>query len=324
MHYRIFDFDIQSDIPLPCDARLADPSLEPARWNLEIVLRSRSDWVFSSATLIASRPDICAYSVGDGVLISYSDGLKMYCRGDGGRIEVHLDGSNCWQEGWVAIRLINIGIAVCHLLRGAIPLHCGSVELEGRLFGVMAASGTGKSTLLWSLLDSDALFYGDDSLPIYLNQSEVLSAPSNSLHAKLPGYTLEKRGLLRECFQEVAPEIDHFWLPIDIGRRSFSRRTPSALFALSPFVLSKADSQTAPIFVQRYTGADAILPLLANTQGLWVVNGLLDSKALMKRYLQLAQQVPIFTLHYAREFSVLPRVRDALANIVSKTSTSVL
>lgn len=49
-------------------------------------------------------------------------------------------------------------------LRGREPLHAGGVVIDGRVIGIAAKSGTGKSTTLWHLLAAGAGFFSDDVL----------------------------------------------------------------------------------------------------------------------------------------------------------------
>lgn len=318
MRYRIFDFDIESEVVLPCSASLAShSSVEPARWPLEIVFRARPDWSLGRAMPIGRTFWSSAYDVGDGVLLSAHSEVALYFRGDGGRVEVHYNRDCPQQCGLVGIKLINVGMGILHLLRGALPLHGASVELDGHLFGVMAPSGTGKSTLLWRLLDGGALFSGDDLLPVCFDEKKVVASPSISLHGKLSGAALQKRGLPASDFQEIVPGGDEFWIPMPAEKRTFTKRPPRALFILSPHVASKSASEE-PIFIRRVAGGDAVSLLLANTQGLWAVSAFLNSKTLMENALRLGREVPIFTLHYARDYAVLPRVRETLSHIVSK------
>jgi len=319
MRYRIFDFDIESEITLPCDVRLCShPSLEAATAHLEVVFRPRPDWIFQRVVPIGRRVWGCAYDTGDGVMVCLQTGVLMHFRRDGKRVEVHFDQQCPVQTAHVGTWLVNIGISICLLLRGDIPFHGASVEWNDRLFCVMAEARTGKTTLLWRLLDAGALFYGDDLLPIHIGEEGLLASPSISLSSQLSSEALIKRGFAPADFEETIPGADRFWVPIDAPQRTFKKRSPAALFILSPFAAPDGGLQSAPIFVRRHVGADAVSLLLANTHGLWATCEVLDSKALMSQYLRLAREVPIFTLHYARDFSVLPRVREALSHIISK------
>jgi len=319
MRYRIFDFDIESEVVLPCDARLCShPSLEAATAHLEVVFRPRPDWVFQRVVPIGRRVWGCAYDTGDGVMVCLQTGVLMHFRRDGKRVEVHFDQRCPVQAAHVGVWLVNIGMSICQLLGGDIPLHGASVEWNDRLFCVMAEARTGKTTLLWRLLDAGALFYGDDLLPVHLGEEGLLASPSISLNSQLSGEALIKRGLAPADFEETIPDADRFWVPIEASRRALKKRSPAALFVLSPFVAPKVEPKNAPLFVRRHSGADAVSLLLANTHGLWATCEVLDSKALMSQYVRLAREVPVLTLHYARDFSVLPRACEALSHIISK------
>ncbi|PQV62510.1 hypothetical protein B1R32_13123 [Abditibacterium utsteinense] len=323
MRYRIFDFDIQSEIALPCEiSQDTKPIGEPARWALEITFHATPEWVFDRATPIGRRFWGCAYDVGDGILISTQSGVLLHFCADGSRIKASFDRQNPFQSAQVGAWIVNLGMAICHSLRGGISLHGASVEWHGHLFALMASSGTGKSTLLWRLLDGGALFCADDMLPVYADKA-VTAVPCHSLHGKLSGAALQSRGLSPACFQEIVPGADEFWVPIPASRRTLDLRRPSALFILSPFVAADAEPTTAPIFARRHSGADAVSFLMANTHALWATCELLDSKSLIQKYLQLANQVPIFSLHYARDFAVLAHVREALGEILTGSNAAI-
>ena len=318
MRTQIFGFEVESDFDLPCANVSAHPCSHVDRlWNLEVEFRPRPDWDFSHATPLGRRGWGCAYDVGDGIFIGTKSGVSFLFRRDGERVEISFDPCDSTQVAQAGVWMANMGMAICHLLRGAIPLHGASVQWNGRLFGLMADSGTGKSTLLWRLLDAGALFCADDLLPIHWQGETALATPSMTLHGKLSGDALNSRGLAAPDFVEIVPGADEFWMPIEAARRTVQSQKPSALFILSPYHSQATDPAKEPLFLRHHIGGEAISLLLANTHGLWATCGLLDARTLMGRFLQIAQEIPVFTLHYPRDITVLPALRQMLCEVVS-------
>jgi hypothetical protein len=319
MHrYRIFNFDIESDIRLPCDHLTSSHPFVPHP-DFSIKVRyGMGKTEFKHAHYIGRRDWGTAYNVGNGVFLSTFFGGTMHFSPEEGAIYITFDPKNDCQERMMSSWFVNFGLGVYSLLQGQIPLHGASVEVEGQTICLMAESGTGKSTLLWRLLESGALIGSDDQLPIRFEKGRVLATPALSLHGKLSGDALTRRGQTAESFLEIAPNVGEYWVPVEAEQRAFQVRTPAALVVLRPHVASQGLPDG--ILVRQHTGATAFSLMMANTHSLWAVGGVINATALAAQYLEVSRQVPVFTLHYKRTMGVLPYLVQCVHEIADQAA----
>lgn len=97
--------------------------------------------------------------------------------------------------------LVSQVIPLLATLHGVEVLHAGAVLLRDRLYGLTAASGTGKSSTIAGLLARGAEFFADDILGLELRDGAVLAHPGPGVinldpeqHASLPPAQRESLG----------------------------------------------------------------------------------------------------------------------------------
>lgn len=93
---------------------------------------------------------------------------------DGRRAWSHLPATEPWlTRKFVAAQLLPL-LAV---LAGIEVLHAAAVQLDGRVIGLVAASGTGKTSTAARLIGAGAGFVADDGLGLELDGDQVLAHP---------------------------------------------------------------------------------------------------------------------------------------------------
>lgn len=309
--YRINQFSIQSDLLLPSDpyGSLIGNSLEGEPLQIRRTTEDLTE--FDQAYYLARMygGQLRSYDVGDGVLICAGDYMKMHINGAGDCMTFAVADEHVDIAGLFAI---GIGISICTLLRGELPLHAACAEFDGHRFGVMAPSGTGKSTTLWALLKAGAMFANDDSIPIKLEGGDALAAPSLSLPAKAGREILERDGLDTRRYAQVIADEEKYWVPVLPHTRVFDRKPLSALFILNPNDTTAIQTDNDHVQVERQKGIQAMPMLMENLHGIWAVAGLLDVRRTLMLCTSLLKVVPVYTIRYPKRFDILPDMVQAM------------
>lgn len=308
-NFRINQFCVESDFALPCDARLAPHGGEPL-W----VRRVARQPVVPPASIEPSSG--VRFSRGaNSVLIGVENRILLEVDEQGREIQVQASDEHL-QEA--ALYVVGAAMALCTALRGDIPLHASSVEMEGRRFGFLAPCGTGKSTTLWEFLEAGALFANDDLIPVRLCGQSVTATSCISLFPKVGLDLMERCPRGWEDCKEVLQGRNKFWFPIASERRAQESGALTALFALQPFEPEEgARLTTDAVRIQRQRGVQAISLLAGNSMTGTILPSILGARHLMLSFARIAEAVPVYTVRYAKRFEALPCVVDAVRQVVT-------
>ncbi len=185
--------------------------------------------------------------------------------------------------------------------RGAMVLHATCVAKNGRGFGFLGSTGTGKSTLALSFVRDGAQLVADDCL--------VLRARGDHLDA-LPSYS---SGRLRTD-SLIALDFENQSLPASPGKRRIPAMAYSGAVEMAAlFVLERTDDdaaqeRNAPI-VTRLLGVNALWALAVHSFASSGVESTTAIAALM--LLQpVVDRIAVFALMYRSGFDELQNVRD--------------
>lgn len=303
MRYLVNEVTVSSDVALPC----ATNRVEPRDGRPEVRIRCRTGrWTdVSNASWIGSRYWARCYDVGDGILLCTSNGFELHVASDGLELTINLtSGDNLSVEiarSAAVACTVNLGLSISSIFRGFLPLHAASVQVDGRYVAIMAPSGTGKSTLLWSLLNREALFACDD-VTVVRASAQPLAYPSVSLHAKLGSEAMMAQGLATEEFAEIIAGNEEYWIPIPDAARVAEPSQLAAIFVLMP---SNHHAALGEIEVREVRGGAAISVLSNNMQGLWASTPYINAREYAESCWALAERAPIYLLGYHRCHQVL-------------------
>lgn len=328
-HYLINRFSTESDIPLPCDSCSGLEHGFSTAHKLAVQYAPENLVEFPRFHLVAHQDAgrLRAYDVGVGSVVIVADRVTMFVglRGD----TIVLDYEACAFDDLVdlnqAVRndfnvalasacVCNLGMSLCSVFRGDIPLHAAGVEVDGKLIGIMGPSGMGKTTMLWSLMDQGARFVCDDVLTVHLEGDTAVGTASGSLSAKLSLEALAGRNMDWREYREVLPGRGEFWVPIPPERRLHGIRQLAALFVLRP---SSGPPSADAVTFRRIVGGLATSVLMEHTQGLWASYPLADAGRLFAQYVALLKTVPVFSIEYVRHLRLLPAVAGTITRFIA-------
>jgi hypothetical protein len=271
---------------------------------------------FDEVRLVGRRhggTTLVAYDVGSGVLLSLAGLVKLLVNRDGTEIEAEVSPHDPTAVPLAAGCTVNLGMSVCTLLQGGVPLHGCSVQLNGALICVSALSGTGKSTLLWSLVDRGARFAADDVLTVRAEGGRVIGWPSVSLHAKLSAAALERRGMDTAGYDEVVPGSGEYWLPVAPEDRCLEPLPLGAVVCLAPY----PPGCPGPTVCNRLAGGAAVMQLMEHVQGLWAVYSMLDARRFLEHLTAIAAATPVYQIRYVRRFEALPQLAEIIGRVAA-------
>ena len=285
-------FLVDCPLPLPSDSCCRSDSIDPAKDELKLSIHDLKD-LSCQLALVRKRE---YFDLGDSVLIC-KKGCAMQLDLSGRHLKIYLPDAEHWPR--FVKTFLNVGLAAVTYFRGELPLHAGAVSLDGQFFGVLAASGTGKSTLIWSLVQSGALFGNDDLVTVRVGDDSPIAMPSVSLFPKLCAPSLVERADDTPTV-ELYPGSGEFWMQIKPNQRLTEAQKLRCLFALEP------DDSASQIKTRRWSKEEAAVQLPKHLHGNRFGQSFVGPKALQNRLMKLAEETPIYSLHYPKKFDQIP------------------
>ncbi|WP_223428969.1 hypothetical protein [Tateyamaria pelophila] len=178
---------------------------------------------------------------------------------------------------------------------GHFVLHCGMVGCSEKALGFMGPSGFGKSTMTASLHHRGLTLMSDDAA--------LLREGSQTYHAErlYPSLRLFPDSI-DQMFQDIKstrPVADY----TDKRHVAFTPGPTSAPLAALFCLADPADE----IRVSRLTYTEACMALIANSFALNPA----DPPEAKRRFIkatEVASRIPVYNLHYPRDFDALPKV----------------
>lgn len=320
----ISQFRIDTNINLPCNFNIPQPYndyKEVLTINFKKDLTNGLNQVHWEGR--KSNDLIRSYNTGNALLVCALDSINILIANDASIINVEYDEDNNMESSQASAIVSNLGISICSLLKGYLPIHSCSISFSGKQCAIMAPSGTGKSTLLWSLIENGAVLFNDDVTVLSVNDRKIIAYPSLSLHSRLNLSKVDRYNILINRYNSfdkllpIYPGSDHYWIPIHYKDRITSPASLGALFVLRP---SKNPPYEHYAEVKRIYGGEIISTLMSNTQGLWALRSILKPENIFKQYISIARTIPVFELHYNRSFTILPKLIELVEDCLLQRS----
>lgn len=311
-YYPIYQFLVASELPLPA-APLEDSPFPKTDAPLS-VRRLAAPLAFpSDAAPLASifEGQLRSFSTEDGVVICVEQYLQIHVDRSGNRVSVYA-APGAEQEA--ALYVVSMGITLCAARRGILCIHGAGVEFEGRRIGILAPSGTGKSSTAWAFMRAGALFANDDVLLIRQEGHAAHTLPSVSLYPKVNADLLAWADLAAHPCPAVLAGSQKYWFPLPLHQRVTQPAPLTHLFVLRPRPATDPDDA---VVVERQHGMSAVAELMGHSQAAGLAAQLSGRRAdLLPRFGNLLRSVPLSTLSYPKRFDRLPALVDAVRNTV--------
>lgn len=208
------------------------------------------------------------------------------------------------------IAAIGCALSVCFIYKGLMPLHSAVVQTNDKLIGLMAPSGTGKSSLMWSFLEKGAFFVTDDVLPIQLNDDSCIGHSSMCLNSKLHKETILALDLPYDENDKISNFEEKYWIQIPPKKRLNNKLKVDFLFVLQPY---PPDSEEKKVRISPLTKIEKINAIVANIHFVYGVP-LDDRKKIIRKFSELFDTVDMFKIEYIKSYEAL----DEITNIVNE------
>jgi len=307
-------FAVESALPFPSDPSCRSEAVSETRDRLKISVLDFASLPCQLATVQKKE----FYDLGDSALI-WVNGFGMQLDLEARSMGIYLPPEgDYWPRA--TITMLNVGLSAASYFRGELPLHAGAVSLDGHFVGVLAASGTGKSTLVWSLIQHGALFGNDDLLNVALDGETPMAMPSVSLYPKLCAPSLEACAD-ETPYVETYPDSGEFWMHIRPDQRLTEPQPLRALFALEP------DDAATQISARRWgearnsvlpsTDLETVFHLRSHLHGPQFGRTFVGAQKLEARLRQLAKQTPVYSLRYPKRFDKIPLLIETMRSLVA-------
>ena len=169
-------------------------------------------------------------------------------------------------------------------------LHCGSVEINGKLVVFPESSKAGKSTLTTAFAAAGYRVFGDDVLGLTEAGEGVAMGVAPRLRMPLPDSFSTEFVDYAECHAGPEDECYRFVIPAEGGLARYDDRSP-----IGAIVLLERGSQIVAPEVVRLAPGEGLLQLLCQN----FADSNIPNAALFERLLPLIQRIPCLLLRYS-------------------------
>jgi hypothetical protein len=310
--YRINQFQVESDIELPCEAQQARSELQEKIQPLRIHFRpsSLNEFARISPTTRAEDGMFRCFDTGNGLLFCAERHFKMHIAETGHDIIVDTD-AQFFEHA--KLYVLGVGLPVCTYFLGGLALHAACVDIAGNRIGIMAPSGVGKSTTMWALINQGAVFVADDLIPTELVDGYAMATPSMSLYAKLTPEAIEYFALDRLRTGSSLSAEGKRTISVPAEYRSNRSAPLKALFYLDP--IRNDYSREDAVVIQRIKGGRAVSLVLHNLAAIAAITPQIDRHRLLKQIMDLLALLPLYSLSYPKRFDILPSLGQAISSV---------
>lgn len=315
--YRFTDELLASAWPLPELPSVQPlPSAKPA-----ITIRSLAappaaivgnDWIYhwpdESGAMSLGR-----YGEGNGFLLRFPDLADFIISKDG-----------CTLEAWPGpemspetLRHLVLDQVLPRVLahQGRLVVHSGAVRVGQEAIAFIGDTGRGKSTLTASFHAAGYSLLSDDGLELVQEEN---TTRVRSTYPSLRLWPETVAGLFARA-PDLAP-MAHYSSKRRIILKNVGSSAPlplASIYVLAP----DAQDDVADISLTRLSPREACMTIISNSFQLDVTDRH-RATSLLTVASNIAQQLPVFSLAYPRNFAVLPEVRQAILNQHCHASTN--
>ena len=306
---KFFDFCISSEFPLPA---LPECSGEAAEWHIEAPRDALDEkgfkWVHSWTGQDGRELMKTARNGPDYLLECL--GLARYRIDFGSRRITPQPLAGCEQSSLVHLLLDQVlPRAVCH--RGRMVMHASAVRMkDGRIVAFSGPSGRGKSTLALALSQAGHEVITDDCLLLEDTGGQVRAIPAYPSMRLWPD-SLEALAGQKPLQGARVSAMAHYTHKQQLTFAQRARGDQNDENVLSALYLLAAPEGSDSVHIVPVSGSAAIMTMIEALFALDVRDrAVIESN--FRRAAGMAGAVPLFSLSYPRDFSLLPAIIEKL------------
>jgi len=196
------------------------------------------------------------------------------------------------REGGTEMRLCNyllgFGLAMLHLQRGEMAIHCSALVKNEKAILVAGASGSGKSTTTAELLERGFSLMADDVAVVKVEDDKVICYPAFP-YQKLCRDVVEYGGYDMDKLIYINEQKDKFLVPYE-GEFSLEGKELHGIFILG---MLRPDAE---LYMEEITGINKLRACANNLFLSRFMNGEQYSSFIGSRCLEIASKVKMFLI----------------------------
>ena len=216
-----------------------------------------------------------------------------------------------WLHHFVELRLWGSSCAWWLLRRGRLPMHGGAMRLDDGATLFMAVAGTGKSTLMASLINQGYPLLSDDLTPLWIDDRGVATIASGYPQMRMWPETVRQFVGDPADFAQVYPWQEKRLIRIGAPWGRFQQ----GQFPLKKIVLlGRREGHEGPITVEMLAGHEAFMTLMV---GMFqaAVRPTRELPTIWEQLSPIVDTIPLFRLSYPSGWEQLPAVHAQLRQL---------
>ena len=301
-YYKAFEVVITSDINIPF--LTAYDYLECNGSVMNILRLEQFDDEFKYVVFLGMKygGEIRSYDTEQFTIVCYEDNIRLVISKTGNEIGIICDDDHLLEA---LLYCFTSGIIISLYYRKYMVLHGSSFEYGGYIHAFLGDSGTGKSTLLLSMINHGAKAHTDDIIalnshgyvPSNLDIPYKISYDSIKL---LEGSSFEK--------QDIIDGLHKYWVKFDPVFLSKNAKKISNIFILKP-------NQKETVEIKPLTTIEIIKEIPANFHAFWCLPS--EIKRGVVRILDsIKKQINIVSISYPKKYDYLDIVSNDILNYI--------
>jgi hypothetical protein len=304
--YLVYGLKFQSNLEIPALPQF--PADADLAFHGEVVTLH-----YHHSTIADYEPYDCPHRIyadlGDETTTIFDKEVGLFILKNGREVEIWpSEGQNVGQ-----IRLYILGTILMLLLhqRGVLALHGSAVEIGGQVVGVIAPSGTGKSSTAAGLYKRGHRLLSDDCIPIVYE---------NGQYVVYPGYPrLKISEAVTECLQYGEEHISEYHPECqEISFNAAHQFAAGPLPLTRIYVLHSGEA----LDIQPLSAMEGIFGMMANSlPTMWLQQ---HSPTQFKRCTEFAQQTEFYKMTRSQDLSTLPDLAAMLEQHMLSSMTPEL
>ena len=246
---------------------------------------------------------VSLFKIEGGYRLAYSDTGTFDLFDEGARILWYP--GDAWTEETARIDILGRVLAIALHARGELTLHASGAAFDRGTIAFIAPKHHGKSTTALAVVRSGARLVTDDTLGVTI-EAEPKAVPG--VHAvRLWSDSAEQVGT-HDADVDDGPGGKLLISDLPADRLMYDKTPLAALYLLAPVLPEQAEAPATRVRLQPF---EATITLLGQTKTGALLGGS-EAATVLGLVTHVADTVPVYRLHIARDFQLLPKAVEQL------------